>query len=66
MRFFPHAVKQPLPRTESKEKGKKKRKIESLSNGQRSKTSVHIGLEIIFIVGQRKVSTGRQLQSSRT
>ena len=40
--------------------------IESLSNGQISKKPVHIGLKIIFIVGQRKVSTGRQLQSSRT
>ena len=41
-----------------KGKGKKKRKIECLSNGQISKNSVHIGLKIIFIVGQRKVSTG--------
>ena len=41
-----------------KGKGKKKRKIECLSNGQISKNSVHIGLNIIFIVGQRKVSTG--------
>ena len=66
MRFFPHAVKQPLPRTSQKGKGKKKREIESLSNGQISKNSVHIGLKIIFIAGQKKVSTGRQLQSSRT
>ena len=59
MRFFPHAVKQPLlPRTESKSERKEKRKIECLSNGQISKNSVHIGLKIIFIVGQRKVSTG--------
>ena len=49
-----------------KGKGKKKRKIESLSNGQISKKPVHIGLKIIFIVGQRRVSTGRELQSSRT
>ena len=49
-----------------KGKGKKKREIESLSNGQISKNSVHIGLKIIFIAGQKKVSTGRQLQSSRT
>ena len=49
-----------------KGKGKKKRKIECLSSGQISKNSVHIGLKIIFIVGQRKVSTGRQLQSSQT
>ena len=28
--------------------------------------SVHMGLKIIFIVGKRKVSTGRFLQSSRT
>ena len=47
-------------------KKEKKRKRGSLSNGQISKKPVHIGIKIIFIVGQRKVSTGRQLQSSRT
>ena len=66
MRFFPHAVKHPLLGWSQKGKGKKKRKIESLSNGQISKKPIHIGLKIIFIVGQRKVSTDRQLQSSRT
>ena len=40
-------------------KEEKKRKIESLSNGQISKKPVHIGLKIIFIVGQRKAFTGR-------
>ena len=59
MRFFLHAVKQPLLGTESKRESREKGKIESLSNGQISKKPVHIGLNIIFIVGQRKVSTGR-------
>ena len=63
MRFFPHVVKQPLLGTEPKRKRKEKG---SLSNDQISKKPVHIGLKIFFIVGQRKVSTGRQLQSSRT
>ena len=45
---------------------KKKKKIKSLSNRQISKKPVHIDLKIIFIVGQRKVSTGRQLQFSQT
>ena len=40
------------------------RKIESLNNRQISRKPVHIGLNIIFIVGKKKVS--RQLQSSRT
>ena len=63
MRFFPPAVKQQLLGTESKrERGEKEKKF----NGQISKKPVHIGLKIIFTVGQRKVSTGRQLQSSRT
>ena len=67
MHFFPHAVKQPLTNRYGVRKGKKgKRKTESLSNPQRSKKPVHIGPKIIFNVGQRKVSTGRQLQSSRT
>ena len=65
MRFFPHAVKQPRLGTESKRERRQKEE-DSLSYGQISKKSVHIGLKIIFIVGQRKVSIGKQLQSSRT
>ena len=56
-------VKQPLLGTEPKRKRKEKG---SLSNGQISKKPVHIVLKISLIVGQIKVSTGRQLQSSRT
>ena len=65
MRFFPHAVKQPLLGNGVKKGKKGKRKIESLSKPQRTKEPVHISLKIIFMVGQRKLSTGRQLQSSR-
>ena len=49
-----------------KEGNKRKKETENLSNRQISKKLVLIGLKIIFIVGQMKVSTGRQLQSSRT
>ena len=66
MRFFPHAVKQPQLGTESKRERKEKDDDWKFKQGQISKKPVHIGLKIIFIVGQRKVSTGRQLQSSRT
>ena len=67
MFFFPHAVKQPLLVIELKmERKEKEEKTESLNNRQISKKPVHIGLKIIFIVGQRKVFTARQLQSSRT
>ena len=67
MFFFPHAVKQPLLVMELKmERKEKEEKTESLNNRQISKKPVHIGLKIIFIVGQRKVFTGKQLQSSRT
>ena len=65
MHFFSLTVKQPLLGMELKSGKKKKRRIESLSNRQISKKPVHIGIKIIFVVGQRKVSTGRQLQSSR-
>ena len=68
MRFFPSSVKQPLLgiQIERKGKEKKKKKIESLGNSQISKKPVHIALKNIFIVSQRKASTGKQLQSSRT
>ena len=49
-----------------KKGNKRKKETENLSNRQISKKPVLIGLKIIFIVGQMKVSTGRQLQSSRT
>ena len=51
-------VKQPPLGMELKSE-RKKRNIESLSNRQISKKSVHIGLKNIFIVGQRKASTCR-------
>ena len=49
-----------------KREKKKKRKIENLRRRQISKTPVNIGLKIIFIGGQRKVSTGRHFQSNQT
>ena len=49
-----------------KREKKKKRKIENLHSRQISKTTVNIGLKIIFIGGQRKVSTGRHFQSNQT
>ena len=59
-------VKQQLLGMELKKERKEKEEDRSLSNRQTSKKPVHIGLKIIFIVGQRKVSTGRQLKSSQT
>ena len=55
--FFPHSVKQPSLGMELTRE--RKRKIESLSNRQTIKKPVHIGLKNIFIVSQRKASTGR-------
>ena len=66
MRFFPRVVKQPQLDMELKRERKEKeedRKFKQLLNKQEA---CSLGLKIIFIVGQRKVSTGRQLQSSRT
>ena len=52
MRFFAHAVKQPIIRMELKRERKENEENRKfLSNGQMSKKPVHIGLEIIFIVG---------------
>ena len=65
MHFFPPAVQQPLLGMELKRKKKEKEEDRKFSNRQISKKMVHICLKTIFIVGQRKVSTGRQLQSSR-
>ena len=62
MRFFPHTVKQPLLGTESKRERKEKEKEQS-SNKQEACSHWS---QIFFIVCQRKVSTGRQLQSNRT
>ena len=55
---FRTQFKQPLLGIELKKGKDKKRKIKSLNNRQISKKPVHIGLKIVFIVGQRKVSTG--------
>ena len=66
MRFFPRVVKQPQLDMELKRERKEKeedRKFKQLLNKQET---CSLGLKIIFIVDQRKVSTGRQLQSSRT
>ena len=66
MSIFPHAVKQPLLVMELKKKRKEEeedRKFKQLSNKQEA---CSLGLKIIFIAVHRKVSTGRQLQSSQT
>ena len=65
MHFFPYVVKQPLLGMELKKERKKKEediKFKQSSNKQEACSR----LEIIFIVSQRKVSTARKLQSSRT
>ena len=64
MRFLSHAVKQPLLGMALKRE--RKGKEEDRKFKQSSSKPAHIGLKIIFIVGQRKVSTGRQLKSSQT
>ena len=65
MRFFPQVFKQPLLGMELKKQRKEKEEDRKFKNLQVSKKPVHIGLKIVFIVGQREVS-GRQLQSSQT
>ena len=66
MRFFSHAVKQALLGMELKRERKEKEEYIKFKQSPISKKPVHSGLKSIFTVGQRKVSTGRQLQSSRT
>ena len=63
MRFLLHAVKQPPLRTESKRERREKEEDIKFKLWLNKKKPVHTGLKIIFIVGQRKVCTGRQLQS---
>ena len=62
MRIFLHAVKQPLLGMELKRKEEKEdKKFRQSSNKQEA---CLLGIKIIFIVAQRKLSIGRQLQSS--
>ena len=66
MRFFPHAVKQPLLGTESKRERKEKEKDRMFKQSSNKQEACSHWSQIFFIVCQRKVSTGRQLQSNRT
>ena len=66
MRFFPHAVKQPLLCMELKMERKEKeedRKFEQSSNKQEACSH---SSQNYFYCRSKKVFTGRQLQSSRT
>ena len=59
MRFFQHAVKQPLLGMELKRERKEKEEDRTFKQSSNKQDVCSLGLKIIFIVGQRKVSTGR-------
>ena len=66
MRFFMHAVKQLLLGAESIREREEKEEDKKFKQSSNKQEACSHWSQNYFIVGQRKVSTDRQLQFSRT